>query len=116
MDDEGAKIALLQASVASLEEEIDACQKDLKLCSMSSSGLRQEPNVFKFYTGISVEMFDHVKQLLGTSPFSMDYMGRKAVEHAGKKNQNTQRRLSSDGELLLTLVKLRYNFPDFVSL
>ena len=79
---------------------------------MSSSGLRQEPTVFKFYTGVSVETFDHVKQLLRTSPISMDYTGRKAGEHAGKKPQYTQRRLSPDDELLLTCVKLRHNFPE----
>ena len=82
--DQRAKIALPQASVASLEEELDACQNDLKLCGISSSGLRQEPTVFKFYTDITVETFDHVKQLLGTPPLSMNYTGRKAGEHAGK--------------------------------
>ena len=112
VDDQRAKIALLQASVASLEEELDACQKDLKLCGISSSGLRQEPTLFKFCAGITVETFDHVKQLLGTSPLSMDSTGRKAGERAGKKSQYTQRRLSPDDELLLTLVKLRHNVPE----
>ena len=102
VDDQRAKIALLQVSVASLEEELDACQNDLKLCWIFSSGLRQEP---------TVETFDHVKQLLGTPPLSMDYTGRKAGEHAEKKPQYTQRRLSPDDELLLTLVKLRHDFP-----
>ena len=112
VDDQRAKIALLQASVASLEEELDACQNDLKLCGISSSGLRQEPTVFKFYTDITVEKFDHVKQLLGTPPLSMDYTGKKAGEHAGKKTQYAQSRLYPDDELLLTSVKLRHDFPE----
>ena len=79
VDDQRAKMALLQASVASLEEELDACQKDLKLCGISASGLRQEPTVFKFYTGITVEAFDNVKQLLGKPPLRLHReKGRRA--------------------------------------
>ena len=79
---------------------------------MASSRLRQEHTVFKFYSGISVETFDHVKQLLWTSPLSMDYTGRKTCEHAGKKKPVHQIRFSSDNGLLLTLVKLRQKFPE----
>ena len=103
MDDQRAKIALLQASVASLEEELVgclpvACVKSL-LCLNSTLVI-----VWKRLT--TSNSFRERLHSVWTR------RGERPARMLGKKNQYTQRRLSPDDKLLPTLVKLRHNFPE----
>ena len=79
--------------------------KDLKACRLSCVSLRRYPQVFKFYTGVTVETFENVKTLVGTAPERMDYSGKKEGEHKGKDRERTPRKLPLEDEILLTLVK-----------
>ena len=58
--------------------------KDLKACRLSCVSLRRDPQVFKFYTGITVETFENGKTLVGTTQEHIGYSGKKGGEHKGK--------------------------------
>lgn len=105
-------ISKLEQKIASLESDLLKCQKDLDSCRMSCGHLRRDPTVFKFYTGVSVDTFENVKRIVGDAPESMDYTGKKTGEHDGKSSQCSGRKLCVDDELVLTLVKLRHDFPE----
>lgn len=102
----------LTQKVASLQAEMFDLRAAAAKNRLSASRLCKELTTFRFYTGVSVETFRHILQMLGDAPAKMDYSGRKVGDHDGKRQQYTSRKLNLQDQLLLTLVKLRHNFPE----
>lgn len=74
--------------------------------SLSYRKLQNDPKLFRFYTGITVSQFQHLFKSLGSSVFTLKYwLGTGKIIKKIKK-------LSPENQLLLTLVKLRQNFPN----
>ena len=90
--------------------ELVQSKKELNACRISYASMKDDPVVFKFYTGVSVVTFDNIKAVLLNSPEGMDYSGTKKGEHDGRGVARTASKLSVDDELLLVLIKLRHNF------
>ena len=92
-----------------MEEEECQAQK------FSFSKIQCEPKVFKFYTGIEVDNFHDILRILGSSVDTMSYFqrGMEHPDHHGRDPAvGMKRTLSKEDELLLTLCKLRHDFPE----
>lgn len=68
--------------------------------------LKTDEKMFKFYTGITVAQFEHLFGALGNSVNNLKYW------LGGGRTAKTMKKLSPANQLLLTLVKLRQNFPN----
>ena len=104
--------------VKELEDRLEAThidlaqsKKELNACRISYASMKDDPVVFKFYTGVSVATFDNIKAVLQNAPEGMDYSGTKKGDHDGRGVARTARKLSVDDELLLVLIKLRHKLP-----
>ena len=109
------ELTLLRRKVAKLEKENKAMEVSLKRLEstrLSFERLAQNAENFKFYTGIDLSAFQDVLVLLADSPGRMSYVDKGDEVQAGRGQQGPARRLSVQDELLLTLVKLRHDFPE----
>ena len=74
---------------------------------LSFANLKLSPKNFAFYTGVGVSCFEDIMRLLGNCPSGMCY-----AEQVGKQTRGRKKHLSKEDEILLTLVKLRHDFPE----
>jgi hypothetical protein len=93
----------LETLLAESRAEVDSLK-------FSVHKLRAAPASFAFYTGLTVEVFDDILQLVESAALSLTYGGVVDPEEPKKRAGNQS--LSVDAELLLTLMKLRHNFPE----
>ena len=95
------------------QAELAICKKNVSRCIMCFVNLSKDAMTFKLYTGASVDVFCNVEQILDASTSTiMDSAGRKSGSHNGMHIRYASKTLSASDKLLLTLVKLRHNFPE----
>ena len=78
----------------------------------SVKNLRQDPKVFKFYTGFTEEQFSCLLEFLGDGMNNLTYWGSSSAsnsnnEDLGGSNPGPSRKLTAEDELLLVLTRLR---------
>ena len=74
--------------------------------------LRQDPKVFKFYTGFTEEQFSCLLEFLGDGMNNLTYWGSSSAsnsnnEDLGSSKPGPSRKLTAEDELLLVLTRLR---------
>lgn len=93
----------METLLAEFHAEVDSLK-------FSVHKLRAAPASFAFYTGLTVEAFDDILQLVGSTTLPLTYGG--VVDPEQPKKCAGSRSLSVDAELLLTLMKLRHYIPE----
>ena len=78
----------------------------------SVKNLRQDPKVFKFYTGFTEEQFSCLLEFLGDGMNNLTYWGSSSAsnsnnEDLGGSKPGPSRKLTAEDELLLVLTRLR---------
>ncbi|XP_074632658.1 uncharacterized protein LOC141891544 [Acropora palmata] len=78
----------------------------------SVKNLRQDPKVFKFYTGFTEEQFSCLLEFLGDGMSNLTYWGSSSAsnsnnEDLGGSKPGPSRKLTAEDELLLVLTRLR---------
>ncbi|XP_045160376.2 uncharacterized protein LOC123525403 [Mercenaria mercenaria] len=74
--------------------------------------LKKDEKLFKFYTGLTVLQFNHLFNALGESVHTLKYwLGNKTSNRKRRKGK-AEKKLCAENQLLLTLMKLRQNFPN----
>jgi hypothetical protein len=73
---------------------------------MSCEQLLTDAKLFKFYTGITPNQFNHLYKSLGESVHKLKYW------HGPNKKRKTIKKITPDNQLLLTVMKLRHAFPN----
>ena len=78
----------------------------------SMKNLRQDPKVFKFYTGFTEEQFSCLLEFLGDGMYNLTYWGSSSAsnsnnEDLGGSKPGPSRKLTAEDELLLVLTRLR---------
>ena len=113
------EIVKLREGVGDLEKVLFHTRLDLQetreiaeKLKFSFTKLKSDPVAFKFFTGITVESFKDILRILGDAVNTMLYAYDVPDDHEGKEYTRGARALSVEDELLLTLVKLRHNFPE----
>ena len=110
IQDQRKTIEDLEKRVVGLETLLAESRAEVDSLKFSVHKLRAAPASFAFYTGLTVEAFDDILQLVGSAALSLTYGGVVDPEQPKKRAGN--RSLSIDAELLLTLMKRRHNFPE----
>ena len=117
--DQAQEIVKLRERVGDLEKVLFHTRLDLQetreiaeKLKFSFTKLKSDPVAFQFFTGITVESFKDILRILGDAVNTMLYAYDVPDDHEGKKYTRGSRALSVEDELLLTLVKLRHNFPE----
>ena len=93
-----------------METLLSESRAEVEKLTFSVPKLRAAPASFMFYTGLSVESFDDILYLVGDAASTLTYSGGVGPDFPKKRIGN--RSLSPDAELLMTLMKLRHNFPE----
>ena len=96
--------------ITGLENLLSESRSEVESLKFSVIKLRAAPASFSFYTGLTVESFDDILYLVGDAATTLTYSGDVVSDQQKKRTGN--RSLSPDAELLLTLMKLRHNFPE----
>ena len=110
IQDQRKTIEDLEKRVLGLETLLAESRAEVDSLKFSVHKLRAAPASFAFYTGLTVEVFDDILQLVKSAALSLTYGGVVDPEEPKKRAGNQS--LSVDAELLLTLMKLRHNFPE----
>ena len=93
------------AKVSSLQDELDSQQ-------LSYARMKTRPDLIKFYTGIDTEAMEFLLHLVGDAAREScwhNMLDTSAFD--GHDSRGRKRKLKPEDELLLTLCKLRHNFP-----
>ena len=103
-----------------MEYDLEAVQKEneqlkerLQLCSLSYDRLKKTKSLLKFYTGLEVPSFDFLLDIVGESKTESCRHTVLVTDNCRDHDARGRRRaLQPEDELLLTLCKLRHNFPE----
>ena len=113
------QLKVLQGRLADLEKVLFHTRRDLQESKEIVEKLKffflklsKEEKNFHFFTGITVQTFRDILAILGDSVHSMMYSADVPDDHEGKKRSQRSIALSVEDELLMTLVKLRHDFPE----
>ena len=109
----------LEKEVKRLTCKLDNCTYDLaqtktllEKCQLSYGTMRQDPAKLLFYTGLTVAGYDALLNLMMDNMAGMSYKWDVDEDFLGKDQRGRPRTLSMENELLLTVIKLRHNFPE----
>ena len=112
-DEAKAELLSLRLENARLREENDQLKSSLSQLDavrLSFKNLKDDTTLFVFYTGLDQAAFHDIMKLVGDSPKRMLYRGEEG--DITKKPRGRSRHVPSEDELLLTIIKLRHNFPE----
>ena len=97
-----SQLEALESKLMRARAELAICKKNLSQCIMCFVNLSKDATNFKFYTGISVEVFCDVENILAASTSNMDYAGRKSGAHGdGSRLVNTRNSLTHKPPILM---------------
>ena len=71
---------------------LEDARAEVDSLTFSSTKLREDPDRFYFYTGLSPQAFDDVIYLVGPAADSMTYGTEKAAAESGKRQEKSQQR------------------------
>ena len=112
LTEEKARAVSLEHKLQKAEEEVKRLQESVSELSLSYSKLKEKPDVLKFYTGLESEAIDFLFAVVGDSSREACRHTVKDTSHFhGLQKQGRKRALKPEDELLLTLCKLRHDFP-----
>ena len=100
-----SQIESLESKLMRAQAESAICKKNLSRCIMCFVNLSKGAMTFKLYTGTSVDVFCNVERILDASTSTI-------MDSAGMYIRYASKTLSVSDKLLLTLVKMRHNFPE----
>ena len=111
------QVKLLQEQLDQAKRETEEYKEALKkaeaqINAFGFSYASKDDKVFKFYTGLHIQDFNSLLDIIGDSAERMDYSGVADSSHEGRDNRGGTRKLSQKDELFLTLCKLRHDFPE----
>lgn len=107
---------LLAAKITSMILKRNAVSYQRFLCVKSSGvsfcyeSIAKDKTKFHFYTGLNVDQFDHLYQCLADNAPNLTFWRGARTKRRVLKSKCTK--LSPKNQLLLTLVKLRQDFPN----
>ncbi len=111
--EEKSRVVSLTYEINKAKEEISRLQDTVAKQSLSYSRLKGNSELLKFYTGLDTEAIDFLLMIAGESR-------QEACRHTvfntdnfqGLDKRGRKRILKPEDELILTLCKLRHNFPE----
>jgi hypothetical protein len=96
-----------KSSIALSKKQKKHSDKPTKLESkITCYQLQTDAKLFKFYTGVTPQQFNHLYKSLGESVHKLKFWG--GLKRKGK----TIKKITPDNQFLLTLMKLRHTFPN----
>ena len=102
----------LQRRLDQALEELQHTKDALDKCRHNYRFMKTDESKFLFYTGLSVTAFGHLLDIIKPAAMYMSYAADVPEDFAGQDPRGRPRVLCVEDELLLTLIKLRHDFPE----
>ena len=110
--DERNHVTMLKDTLSAANAKVSTLQDELDSQQLSYARMKTRPDLIKFYTGIDTEAMEFLLYIVGDA-------ARESCRHNmldtsafdGHDSRGRKRKLKPEDELLLTLCKLRHNFP-----
>ena len=102
----------LQHKLDCSQFELQECKSLLATCRLSHESMENDDEKLLFYTGLSRKSYDVFQKLMLDKMTGMSYSSNVSADYIEHDQRGRPRTLSPADELLLTVIKLRHNFPE----
>ena len=110
--DERNNVTKLKDALSAADAKVSSLQDELDSQQLSYARMKTRPDLIKFYTGIDTEAMEFLLHLVGdAAQESCRHNVQDTSTFDGHDSRGRKRKLKPEDELLLTLCKLRHNFP-----
>ena len=110
--DERNHVTMLKDTLSAANAKVSSLQDELDIQQLSYARMKTRPDLIKFYTGIDTEVMEFLLHLVGdVAQESCRHNVLDTSTFDGHDSKGRKKKLKPEDELLLTLCKLRHNFP-----
>ena len=110
--DERNHVTMLKDTLSAANAKVNSLQDEVDSQQLSYARMKTSPDLIKFYTGIDTEAMEFLLRIIGDAAReSCRHNVRDTSAFDGHDSRGRKRKLKPEDELLLTLCKLRHNFP-----